>query len=309
METRAQTGLFGKLPAQGDFFRLNVADPAAQRLVAWLQESIELVYRGRLELPAAPVRFLFRAPEAQGALVGALVASVDKVGRAFPLCAFVPVPARALAAGYPALAASFAPWLDQAEALLAGAATQDGAALAAGARALAVPPADALAAAETALHRAAADEPVAAFVQRLFGDLPPGAAAYALATLDAAARPLRGREPARAALALDCPAERDVDRWAWLELARRVLGWPAPPPFFWTEGTPGRLVVSLGAPGPSVLVHLCDPVHPGPKVWPLRTLAPAAIESARRKLPAAVLRLLDGDAGGVEALVAAAAGR
>jgi type VI secretion system protein ImpM len=307
MPPNGAVGLFGKIPSQGDFLRQNVADPAAQLLVAWLQESIEPVYRARLPLPPAPVRFLFRAPDAPSALVGVMVASGDKVGRIFPLCAFAPVPARALATGYPAVAASYRPFLDAAEAMLQAASGLDAAALGARARELAPP--DPERAGEEAARRSAASERARDLVDRLFGDLPPLAAAYALTTLDAATRPVRAREPARAGLALDCPAERDVDLWAWLELARRSLGWAAPPPFFWTAGAPGRIIISLGAAGPSVLVHLCDPTRPGPKVWPLRTLQPAAIEAARRALPPAVIRLLEGQDGSVEALVAAAATR
>lgn len=309
MDASGAVGLFGKIPALGDFFRLNVSDPSAQRLVAWLQEAIEPVYRARLPLPERPVRFLFRAPDLPTALVGAMVASVDKVGRTFPLCAFAPVPVRALATSFPAVPSSHAAFLDAAEALLAGAAGQDGATLGARARELPVPPPSALAAAEAAARAAAGQARAADLVQRLFGDLPPGAAAYALSTFEAGVRPVRGREPARAALLLDGPAEHDVDLWAWLELARRSLGWAGPPPFFWTAGAPGRLVLSLGAAVPAVLVHLCDPVHPGPKVWPLRTLQPAAIEAARKAIPAAAVRLLDAQDGSVDALVAAAAGR
>jgi type VI secretion system protein ImpM len=306
MAAHAPVGIFGKLPAQGDFFRLNVADPAAQLLVAWLQEAIEPVYRARLTLPAAPVRFLFRAPPAESALVGVMVASVDKVGRAFPLCGFAALPARALAGSYPAIPGAFRSLLDGVEALLGAAPALDGEALAARARALQAPGLGELAAAADLARRAAAAEPAAELARRLFGDLPPGAAAYALSTLDAATRPVRSREPARAALALDCPAQQDVDRWAWLELVRRALGWSAPPPFFWTAGESGRVVVSVGAPGPAVLVHLCDPTRAGPKVWPLRTTQPAAIDAARRSVPPAALGVLDGG-GSVEALVGAAA--
>src|SRR5512138_88288 len=108
MDASDAVGLFGKIPTLGDFFRLNVAGPAAQRLVAWLQEAIEPVYRARLPLPERPVRFLFRSPEVPAALVGVMVASADKVGRPFPLCAFVQVPVRSLASAFPAVPASHA---------------------------------------------------------------------------------------------------------------------------------------------------------------------------------------------------------
>lgn len=306
MTATANVGLFGKLPSQGDFFRLNVADPAAQALVGWLQEAIEPVYRARLPLPRTPVRFLFRAPPAETALVGVMAASVDRVGRAFPLCAFARMPARDLASAYPAVGGALRPFLDAAQALLESAAELGGEALAAKVLALTPPGAADLAAAADLARRTAATEPAAELARRLFGDLPAGAAAYALSTLEAATRPVRSREPARAALALDCPVERDVDGWAWLELVRRSLGWSFPPPFFWTAGSPGRILVSLGAPGPAVLVHLCDPDRPGPKVWPLRTTQAPAIEAARRSVPQAALGVLEGG-GSVEALVAAAA--
>jgi type VI secretion system protein ImpM len=298
-------GLFGKLPALGDFYRLNVGDPAAQLLVAWLQEAIEPVYRARLALPRAPVRFLFRTPQADLALVGVLVASVDRVGRVFPLCGFARLAADALATTYPAAPGALRPFLDALEALLGAAAGLAPEALAARAQALAFPGAREVAAAADGARRAAAEEPAAELARRLFGDLPDGAAAYALSTIEAATRPVRGREPARAALALDCPVERDLDGWTWLELVRRSLAWRAPPPFFWTAGGPGRVLVSLGAAGPAALVHLCDPEHPGAKVWPLRTTQAAAIEAARRSVPAAALGLLAGG-GSVDALVAAA---
>jgi type VI secretion system protein ImpM len=304
---REPVGLFGKIPAQGDFFRLNVADPAAQGLVAWLQDAIEPVYRARLRLPAAPVRFLFRVPGAASVLVGAMASSVDRVGRAFPLCAFAAAPATALAEGYPAVPAAARTFLDAAAALLADAASLDGATLAARARALPLPSDGAVADAGAALRGEAASESGAALAHRLFGDLPAGALAYGLGTFEAAAKPVRGAEPARAALALDCPAERDVDRWAWLELARRSLRWPAPPTFFWTEATPGSLVIALGGAPAGLLAHLCDPARPGAKVWPLRTAQPAAIEAARRVLPAAALRALDAPDVSVDALVRAAA--
>jgi type VI secretion system protein ImpM len=298
-------GLFGKIPAQGDFFRHNVADPAVQALVAWLQDAIEPVYRSRLPLPRS-VRFVFRAPQAASVLVGAMAASVDKVGREFPLCAFAAVPARDLAARFPAVPLAWRPFLDAAAELVAGAPGKDGAALAAQAAALRVPgPAEAESA-EASLRRDAAAERSAEVAQRLFGDLPPGALAYAVGTFGAAVKPLRGREPAKASVALDCPAERDLDRWAWLEAARRALGWAAPPPFFWMDGALGHVVVSLGSPSAGLLAHLCDPSKPGSKVWPLRTAQAAAIETARKGLSPAAQRAIDAPDSTLEALVAAA---
>lgn len=285
-------GLFGKIPAQGDFFRSNVGDPVVQALVTWMQEATEQVYRSALKLPAAPVRFLFRAPGVPTVVVGVMAASMDKVGRIFPLSVFSTVGAADLGGRYPAAPEAYAHFLSEAATLLAEAGRLEGPALIERARGLPLPSLADLEHADSRLRSEANRARAVDLERRLFGDLPPGALAYALGTFDAAVKPLRGREPGRAALALDCPAEQGVDRWAWLELARRSLGWQAPPPFFWIEGTPGRVVVSLGGAPVGLLAHLVDPARPNAKVWPLRTAQAAAIESARKGLTAAALRAL-----------------
>lgn len=300
-------GLFGKIPAQGDFFRANVADPGVQALVAWLQEATEQVYRSALKLPASPVRFLFRAPGSATAVVGVMAPSSDKVGRSFPLCVFTTARSAELGLRFPAVPEAFAAFADAGAALLAEAAHLDGAALAERARALPLPGIAELDRAEAALRAEGAGARCGDLQRRLFGDLPAGALAYALGTFDAAVKPVRGREPGRSTLALDCPAERPVDRWAWLELARRALGWQVPPPFFWVDGAPGRVLVSLGGTPAGLLAHLCDPARPNAKVWPLRTTRAEAIESARRALSARALRALELPDVSLEELVAALA--
>ncbi len=298
-------GLFGKIPTQGDFFRAEVSAPVVQALVSWLQEAMEPIYRLGLELPPTPIRFLFRAPPSGDALVGVLAPGTDKVGRAFPLCAFVPVAGPGLEAGFAALPVAYQPFLDAAAALVTGVAGQDGPALVSRARALPLPAGDALDVASASLRQEARGAPAADLAQRLFGDLPAGAIAYALSTLASAARPVRDREPARATVALECPAERDLDRFAWLELARVTLGWRSPPPFFWTDAPPGRIVVSLGGPPAALLGHLADPKGAGSKIWPLRTAQPVAIENARRGMASRALSAIETPGGSVEALIAA----
>ena len=107
--------------------------------MAWLQDAIEPVYRARLRLPAAPVRFPFRPAGGSSAVVGVMIASADRVGRAFPLCLFAVAPAAALAERFPAVPLAYRAFLDAAEALLAEAASLHGPTLAACAAALAVP--------------------------------------------------------------------------------------------------------------------------------------------------------------------------
>ena len=46
----AETALFGRIPAQGDFVRLNASTPAALAFDAFLQESLEGLRRAGGEL-------------------------------------------------------------------------------------------------------------------------------------------------------------------------------------------------------------------------------------------------------------------
>lgn len=84
----ATIGLFGKLPAHGDFVRRGLAPALAAALDDWLQAEL-----GRFADPAAVIRDLTPARLATTALepgklaVGAIVASWDRVGRVFPLVA------------------------------------------------------------------------------------------------------------------------------------------------------------------------------------------------------------------------------
>lgn len=279
-------GIFGKLPTQGDFLRLDATGATSELLVSWLHEAIEPVHRAGLALPAAPVRFLLLAPGAGEAAVGTMIASRDKVGREFPLCLFAGVPAAALARQYPALPAAAAAFCAEAEALLGRAGELTLAALAEAARALPRPrePREV----ETSLSAAAADRSFAELLAGAFPG-PEGAAAYGISTLGAALKQVRGAPPAKATLALETTARDDAERWLWLELVRRSLGWSAPPGLFWTGD---RLLVALGPPPATLLQQLCDPGRPPAKIWPLRTDRAEALTAAVRGLAPEVRQAL-----------------
>lgn len=283
--------IFGKLPAQGDFLRLDATGPTAELLVSWLHEAIEPVHRAGLALPAAPVRFLLAAPGAGEAAVGTMIASRDKVGRAFPLCLFAGVPAAPLARTFPALPAAAAAFCDAAEALLGRAAELAPPALAEAARALPRPrEANDV---EPALSAAAAERSLADLLAGVF-PAPDGAAAYGISTLGAALKQVRGGLPGKATLAVEATARHDAERWLWLELVRRGLGPSAPPGLFWIGE---RLLVSFGPPPAGLLAQLCDPARPPAKIWPLRTDRAEAIAAARRGLTPEVRQALEAPAG------------
>jgi hypothetical protein len=87
----------------------------------------------------------------------------------------------------------------------------------------------------------------------------------------------------------------DLDRLTWLELARRLLGWhEAPPSLMWSDGAAGRLLISLGAAPPSLLLYRAKLDHSGASLWPLTTDRVDAIETARQALKPAHMQSIDG---------------
>lgn len=285
------TGVLGKIPAQGDFLRVNAAGPAARALDQWLAEGIEAQRRVGGKPPAQPVRFLFRAAAGE-VLAGAFAPSRDSVCREFPLAVFTAVDARATAAHLGGVEGAFAPFWQGALRLCADAAALPGAEIAARAAALAAPgPLGEAHAAAAGVWRSA---PAASMAED----------AYAVSTLLAACGAARGG-PAQKPVTLDCPAADAVARGAWLEGVRRALGWTeAPPSVFWTDA-PMRMLVCLGPPPPPVLGYLARPEAGGQQLWPLTTKSADARSRAEASLSEPLRRAL---AGTVDAVLGALGG-
>lgn len=91
---------YGKLPVSGDFVHRGMARPLLLRLDNWLQDGISAMQRlhGQEWLShylVAPI-WSFAVPAgmwAEERLVGAMVPSVDRVGRYFPFVILHPLPA------------------------------------------------------------------------------------------------------------------------------------------------------------------------------------------------------------------------
>jgi type VI secretion system protein ImpM len=270
-------GLYGKIPAQGDFLRANVVDPAAVEFSRWLEEGQEGMYRTQAVLPALPVCFVHSGPQARTALVGALLPSRDAVGRVFPFAAFLPVDSGQLARSYPRAPLAFSQFLGEVARLGRDASALSGPTVLERIRQLPLPgPAQWDLADE--LTERLLDQPAGGLLASL-GDAPAGAA-YGLRTFLGACAAEAAELPGRAArVVLECPLAGEGPA-VWLELARRVLRWRSPPPFFWTEASPPRLLLCLGAPPPSLLGLLARPDPRSSLVWPLRTAQRTAAETA-----------------------------
>ena len=274
--------LYGKIPAQGDFLRANVVDPAAVEFSRWLEEAQEGMYRTGAALPALPVCFVHVVPQARTAVVGALLPSRDAVGRVFPFAAFLPLDTGQLARSYPRAPLALSMFLGEVARLGRDAATLPAPAVLDRIRQLPVPgPAEWSLADE--LTERLLDQPARGLLASL-GE-PPAGAAYGLRTFLGACSGDAAEPPARARVVLECPLAGEGPA-VWLELARRVLRWRSPPPFFWTEAAPPRLLLCLGAPPPSMLGLLARPDPRSNLVWPLRTSQRTAAETALAALSA-----------------------
>ena len=120
-------GLFGKLPARGDFVRDGLPSSFVAPWDDWLQQMLAASRQrlGESWLPAwleAPVWQFALAPGVcgAGAVLGVMLPSVDRVGRYFPLTLAAVLPGGSDPAGEDAQA-----WLDGAEAAGRAALEQD----------------------------------------------------------------------------------------------------------------------------------------------------------------------------------------
>jgi type VI secretion system protein ImpM len=282
----AGPSLLGKIPAHGDFVRLQISDPLAHAFHRWLEEGHEALRRANAELPEAPVSFVFTAPGERAALIGVMVPSEDRVGRAFPLCVFRVIDGAAAAAQLGELPVAYGAFLRGAAALLSDAAALAPDAIAQRLQALeSASRGDfALAGAQLRLLRDAAAH---AHLRPLSASEVPGNTYYGLRTFVMACRAERGKEPSKPGVMLDVPLPEDGEPGFWLELAQQLLSWRTlPPALFWVRSPTPRLLLCVGTAGPSVLMHLARPEHASMKLWPLHTHQASAVDAARQALTA-----------------------
>ena len=72
----SQIGVLGKIPAHGDFVRLNAGEDAALAFFDWVQGCLERLQRDGLSLENRGASFFFPVESAGEVLVGSLVGAV-----------------------------------------------------------------------------------------------------------------------------------------------------------------------------------------------------------------------------------------
>ncbi|WP_224240864.1 type VI secretion system-associated protein TagF [Hyalangium gracile] len=301
--------LLGKAPCQGDFIRWNATDPVSVQFHRWLEEGHEAVRRANLTLPAEPICFVYTAAGGRQALVGMMAPSSDKVGRQFPLAVYVPVDMGPVSGNSATLQGSHQAFFAGARKLLADAATLSADELGKRVDALGADASGDSAAADTYRRRALA-APASALVGQFTGEgAPAGAQYYAFRTFMMACAAERGKEPIKPGVTLDCPFPEATGPYPWVEMARRLLQWRGTTPaLFWHLGPTPRLLLSLGPPSSTLLLHLARPEHSSMKLWPLRTKATGAIETAKQALNSKQRQALDDAGSTAESLVLAFGG-
>lgn len=283
--SRESVGVYGKIPTQGDFVRINASDHAAQALDQWVQESLDAVQRAGAEFPSEPVFFLHHGPHPQlPATVGALVASQDSVGRTYPLIVFTRIDPTWLPNRFPAVPTGFGMFLLDAARILRDRSRADAALLSTWLRTLRVPGAQEFAQLDVVCRHVLDRGSVGQFQYRLFGDPRVGMQYYAFKTALDACDNTRARG-ARAGITLDCPLTSDMDLFVWLELARRRLyGSGLQPSFVWREGPSPRLLLGVGSAPGAMFRFLARPDDSANTLWPLTTTRADVIEQARQTM-------------------------
>jgi type VI secretion system protein ImpM len=272
-------GLFGKTPSQRDFVRVNIGTPVVRAFDEYLRESVMTLPSLRAHLPPEPLPFLFRAPENAGFLLGVMRGSEDGVGREFPLAIFHHLDGPAHAANWAAIPRAYAPFIAAASDLLERIdpiAGTDPGALPGVLEQLPLPtPAainEGLQKGIQQLAHISADELLDRLFSRPTGN-PEGERwtddhIYGIGMLLNACYRVAGHPPRTGAITIDCPVTSDGELLFWLELARRILRWPSPPSFMWSQRQ-YRLVLVLGSPGPKLLGVLGTPGTFDDQIWPI----------------------------------------
>lgn len=270
MALHGPIGVFGKIPSQGDFLHIHANGETVQSFAEFLEEASDSIHPTGCKLPAAPVSFLYRAPGIPTALVGVFAPSTDRLGRVFPLSVFVPFDARELGPRFPAVPAAFGPFLSGASSLIGESASLDKKAIAERLAGLSVPNVSALYQEEGRLEQGLASESAAPWQRQMIGDRQGEAPQHgAFDFFSAACRQVQDREPDTSGVTLDCPFSTEIERYAWLDLARRLLRWKQPPSFFWRETPRTCLLISLGPASTALFGYLAEPQRTHPKIWSL----------------------------------------
>jgi type VI secretion system protein ImpM len=280
-------GLYGKLPIQADFVRLNAGGFASGGFDRWLEDGVGAVHAARGTTKNTLVTFFAYAVSAPNACIGMIGPSVDKVGRSFPAALFAYLDASVSNASEFA-AEALGGFLFEAQAHVASLPTAQ---TVPNVAEIHVPSGvDQLSAARDAAKRLS-EMNLRDTLSVVLGNEESSRWEHALATCIAACTTAKGRFPEKTAVTLDLPTSDDRARNFWLAMVNAALAWPTGAPSWLWDSDGDRLLVALGPPSPSLFVALALPEWAGSRHWVIR--ANNAGSSAAAALPSSCQQLLN----------------
>lgn len=283
-------GVFGKLPAHGDFVAVGASSPTGRSFDAWLRMANDQVAQARRKLPSGPIGFCYRDAAGASWLVGVIVASVDRVGRTFPLALFceLELTPETVGAGIPAVFHQCLAELSQVALRASDATATD---LQQALSGLPLPNESSLPAlVDAELERLKSVE-LSVLANHMVGQYDAdsvhtvGASALAFATdvLLRACDNARIDGPQRA-MCIDFTVSSDLELMFWLLAAesrtQRKTGLVS---VFW-DVAQARTLVALGVPDTNMLNFLCSQTIQHAKLWSAKAPSPTARAAAISRL-------------------------
>ena len=283
-------GLFGKIPANGDFVSMGMGSPTGRSFDRWAQMANDRVAQEGRELPQGPIGFTFRDENGASLLIGVMVASRDKVGRKFPLSLFCEVGQLGAlpVAGIPGV---FAPAIARMCELAISAESMSFSDLRAGIAQLPVPEAGGLVAQLRAEVGRLAEAPLHRVLRRIYGK--DGCKAHGTEILIKACEQA-AREGPRRPITIDVKATSDVELLFWIACAEsRLQGALGPLSAFWDVAAQ-RALLAPGIPDSNTLNFLCSKTVHSARLWGTGTATEDAELRARDRLDPKLVELLLG---------------
>ena len=261
--------LFGKLPAHGDFVRHNATGASVRAMDEWVRRGLYFAKsqaRDALDgaYPQAPTsRFYFDPGTRDGALLGALHPSRDRVGRHFPFMAAIEIDPGGVEA-VPLLPVQYASFLHQTATVVREAAAGEASMQEVIQRVRPVRT-DAPATVQDRYDRFLRQTLLHELWERLWGYADDSRTYLLFKNLLDIVEPLQDGVPSRFPLVLrfplsDDPEEQPFEAAFWMQLCLRLMGEPAAQPsFFWSEAAEGgTLLLTLRPPPVDLFLHLVD---------------------------------------------------
>lgn len=297
--------LFGKVPDEGDFVRHNATGPVIRALDTWIRQGLYLAKsQGGLPQDGSPVqvpttRFYFDPGSSEGALLGALHPSRDRVGRSFPFLAAAEVEAENVDA-VTLLPITYRGLLDRTTQMVREAATgkasMDDLLQTSQQRGWSASR-DASTQYDQFLRRTT----LYALLERLWGYADDSRTYLLFKNLLDIVLPLRSGVPTRFSLVLRFPLSEVTEEQAfeatfWMQLTLQLTRQTTQPSFFWMDaGDERALLFTLRPPPDDVLIHLTDPRADTEHVCKLEQMGTMSAVQAALAIPSEYGTLIESD--------------